>query len=190
MRLTRLCISLAQLFFGNAQSLRNYVASLFEDDILLADLAIIEATPPKPRYRILDFALVTGMDASSLDQMKEILAICRLNMCNLFVSGLPRALRADWDFAEIQERDSSSRRFAFFPDLESTIGWAEDGLLSNVFHLEDKSRQEAQLRQRVRRNSMMDEGFAYALRKIDETVSAFVRAMYFRFDGDRITAFG
>jgi CRP-like cAMP-binding protein len=53
-------------------------------------------------------------------------------------------------------------------DLESALGKAEDSLLFNVFHLKDKDNEEAKARRRNRSLSNLEDGFLYALKKIDE----------------------
>lgn len=75
-------------------------------------------------------------------------------------------MRADLVYAGIKP-PPGSKRFAFSKDLESALAKAEDGLVSDLFHLEERDKLESTRRTRMRSESNVDAGFVYALRKID-----------------------
>lgn len=55
------------LFFGNAQSVLQYVITMFEENDADHDMAMAASgqrppSSPMPRYVVLDFTIVTGMD--------------------------------------------------------------------------------------------------------------------------------
>lgn len=116
---------------------------------------------------VLDFGLVSGMDTSAIDNVNEILEICKANKCKLFLAGLSPGLRSDMAYAGIKKQAGSSL-LTFMTDLETALARAEDGLLSTVFHLEEKTEAETSTRGHRRRESQVEDGFAYALKKIDE----------------------
>jgi hypothetical protein len=59
------------------------------------------------------------------------------------------------------------RRFSYTPDLESALAKAEDSLVTTVYHLEEKVEMETSVRKRQRSVSSVEDGFLYALQKID-----------------------
>jgi SulP family sulfate permease len=152
------------LFFGNAQSLLSYVSTMF-DESKRGDPLI--PLPPAPLYIIMDFAIVSGMDTSAVDLLRETITLCKNNRCRLFLSGMSPTLRSNLVYAGIKP---DGKTFSFQPDLESSIGKAEDGLLTNVFHVVRQDEQDAGERRRARAESIVDNGFLYALKKIDEQV--------------------
>ena len=123
--------------------------------------------PPTPLYIIMDFAIVSGMDTSAVDLLRETITLCKNNRCQLFLSGMSPTLRSNLVYAGIKP---DGKTFSFQPDLETSIGKAEDGLLTNVFHLVKQDEQDAGVRRRARAVSVVDNGFLYALKKIDEQV--------------------
>lgn len=113
---------------------------------------------------VIDLTLVNGMDTSAIDLFGEILAMCNDHNCSLFLAGLNPDLKAELQYAKVIGIDSSVHLTS---DLESALARAEDNLLSNIFRLEAKN--EAESRKRGRSLSIaQDDGFLYALRKIDE----------------------
>lgn len=151
------------LFFGNAQSLLSYVTTMF-DESNGTDLIPL---PPTPLYIIMDFTIVTGMDTSAVDLLRETITLCKSNRCQLFLSGMSPTLRSNLVYAGIKP---DGKTFFFQPDLETSIGKAEDGLLTKVFHVVQQDEQDAGVRRRARAMSIFDNGFLYALKKIDEQV--------------------
>jgi hypothetical protein len=63
--------------------------------------------------------------------------------------------------------EPGSRGFSYTPDLESALAKAEDSLIKTIFHLEEKDEMETSVRKRHRSVSHVDDGFLYALQKID-----------------------
>lgn len=152
------------LFFGNAQSVLMYIMTMFEDEPETTPDAQL---PPKPKYLVVDFTLVTGMDISAVDTMREIVQVCKDNRCKLFIAGLNHGLKAMLLYAGVKPAPGA-KRWSYVFDLESALAKAEDGLISDVFRLEEKDEAETGERRRVRSQSLLEDGFIYALRKIDE----------------------
>lgn len=55
------------LFFGNACSILDYVATMFEEVDKTQSERLDFALPPLPRVLVLDLSLVTGMDTSTTE---------------------------------------------------------------------------------------------------------------------------
>lgn len=158
------------LFFGNAQSLLSYITTMFdvsdEEASQYQDLAI--PLPPSPLYIIIDVTIVSGMDTSAVDLLREIVTLCRSNHCRLFISGMSHTLRSNLVYGGIKPDGTT---FYFQPDLETALGKAEDGILDSVFHVVEQTEHDVGLRRRKRALSDADTGFRFALDKIDEHVS-------------------
>ena len=152
------------LFFGNAQSVLMYIMTMFEDEPATTPDAQV---PPKPKYLVVDFTLVTGMDVSAVDTMREIVQVCKENRCKLFIAGLSHDLKAMLMYAGVKP-EPGAKRWSYVFDLESALAKAEDGLISDVFHLEEKDEAETVERRRARSHALVEDGFIYALAKIDE----------------------
>jgi CRP-like cAMP-binding protein len=152
------------LFFGNAQSVLMYIMTMFEDE---PAKNLDAQLPPKPKYLVVDFTTLPGMDVSAVDTMREILQLCKDNRCKLYIAGLSHDLKAMLLYAGVKP-EPGAKRWSYVFDLESALAKAEDGLISDVFHLEEKDEAETGERRRVRSQSLVDDGFIYALQKIDE----------------------
>jgi len=152
------------LFFGNGQSLLTYITTMFEDDDGDEPLSAIVPLPPKPKYLVIDFCLVSGMDTSAVDIIQEIVALCtETNHCQLFLAGLNPTLKSTLIFSGL--RGNQRQGWMYTMDMETALAKAEDGLLSSEFRLEELDQEET----RKRSNSMRpSDGFLYALKKIDE----------------------
>jgi CRP-like cAMP-binding protein len=111
--------------------------------------------------------MVSGMDTSAMDLFKDILALCKDHRCSFLLSGLQSDLKANLIFAGIKPTPGATR-FRFSADLETALAQAEDGLLSSRFRWEEKDMEESQRRRRERIESTVEDGFLYALKKIDE----------------------
>lgn len=150
------------LFFGNGQSLLTYITTMFEDDpIETTNLGI--AIPPKPKCLILDFTLVSGMDTSAVDIIQEIVKLCcETNHARLYLSGLKSSLKSKLIYAGLKV-STRRRRWMYTQDMETALAKSEDALLSTEFHWFERDQEES----RLRSNSIQD-GFLYALEKIDE----------------------
>lgn len=148
------------LFFGNASSILAYISSMFEHSDEDADDRNL---PPLPKYVVLDMALVTGIDTSTVDVISDILNLCSKHDCKLFLSGMSVSLRSVLAFAGVKPLggERSARKLRFFNSLDTAIGKAEDNLLN--FQSQAKA-------QSVRRLMALGEesGFQLALRKVDE----------------------
>lgn len=147
------------LFFGNANSLLHYVNTMFEELPSEKDLEF--PLPPFPKYSIFDLTLVTGMDTSAVDVFGEIITVCKNNNCQVYISGITPHLKSVLSFGGVKPSLCPGLRFV--PDLEAALGKAEDGLLKFVYKVEDQER----ARMKIRRMSVDDDGFAYALQQID-----------------------
>lgn len=157
------------LFFGNAQSLLSYVSTMFQEPVeerSQEEERTQSVTAPKPLYLVMDCTIVTGMDTSAVDLMREIAALCTANNCSLYLVGLSRDLRRTLEFGGVD----ASRSLSYQPDLESALSKAEDRLLKHVLHIEELDVQQANSRRRARTLSNVEDGFMYALSRIDEQV--------------------
>ena len=116
----------------------------------------------------MDMTLVSGMDISAIDLLREIVTLCKGHRCRLFISGMSHNLRLNLIFAGVKPDGTA---FYFQPDLETALGKAEDGILDSVFHVVEQTEHDVGLRRRERALSNADNGFRFALDKIDEHVS-------------------
>lgn len=108
------------------------------------------------------------MDTSAVDLFREIVALCNDHHCKLFLSGVNPNLRSVLIYAGIKR---TNRTTIYLADLETALGKAEDELLSDVLHVEEKEIEESQRRGRSRSMSdalKAEDGFVYALSKIEE----------------------
>jgi hypothetical protein len=154
------------LFFGNSQSANAYITTMFEEPVLSPQPGPLEyPIPPIPKYLIVDFTLVSGMDTSAIDTFREIADMCRDRDCRLYLAGLTSNLKSMMLYAGL--KPEPMRRFSYTPDLESALAKAEDSLVTTVFHLEEKVEMETSVRKRQRNVSNVEDGFLYALQKID-----------------------
>ena len=119
------------LFFGNANSVLNYVTTMFEEP----ESECLFPLPPIPRYLIIDMTLVTGVDQSVSDIINEIGQLCKREDCVLYICGLGHNLKSKL----VPNGPKSSRlKFRFLPDLEIALGRAENGLLKSVLRVEEQ----------------------------------------------------
>lgn len=153
------------LFFGNCQSVQRYVSTMFMED---SDVAVY--LPPIPKHLIIDFTLLTGMDISAVDLFNEVIAMCQQYKCQLYLAGVSSIIKETLSYAGI--KPSLERRFNWALDLESALAKAEDRLIGQGFRIEEKDELESSNRRQKRSESLDirhgDDGFLYALRKIDE----------------------
>jgi hypothetical protein len=153
------------LFFGNASAVYGYISEMFQrsekddknEDYLLAR---------KPKYLVVDVALVTGMDTSTVDIFNEIRNLCSSNHCKLFVTGCSARLRGVLELGGFKPEtlERSKRKLRFFASLDAALGKAEDLLLDSEYDGKEISSTD----RRVRLLSEGDFGFRTALRHIDE----------------------
>ena len=169
------------LFFGNSSSILAYMTTMFEepeaddnDDDGEFEL------PPKPKFVILDFMLVTGMDTSTVDVVAGILQLCKSHNCKVFLTGLSPRMRMTLALGGVKPEtgERSKRNVRFFPDLDSALGKAEDMLLrdTNIYKPDilDESR-----RRLVSDGDVCNSGFGFALRHIDEQVCGRTRFAFY-----------
>lgn len=169
--LIQLLVLQSYIFFGNANSCLSYVNSMFDDpaEAIMKNLQF--PLPPLPKYVIIDMTLVVGMDTSSVEVFGEIIQLCHKNMCRVFLTGCHKSLKEILSLGGVKpstDSKSANSILSFPSDIESALCKAEDYLLKNVSHLEEKERRVS----RIRKNSSACDGFQYALMKIDEQVSA------------------
>jgi len=184
------------LFFGNAQSIWTYTTTMFDDDEddseellppvpaylstyfvdLLANctLCVDRSAIGTDRhllclhnYAVVDFTMVGGIDTTAVDIFRDVIELCKENHCRLFVAGLAPKVKSDFFYAGLKP-GTGPWGFVYAADLESALARAEDGLLSNVYHLEQRDELEASNRRRERNESDAEDGFLYSLKKIDE----------------------
>jgi MFS superfamily sulfate permease-like transporter len=156
------------LFFGNASSILTYITSMFERNVNSNEGVDIDL-PPIPKFVILDFTLVTGMDTSTVDVVEGIISVCHGHSCKVFLTGLLPRIRKILSLGGVkpETRERSKRKLRFFPDLDAAIGKAEDMLLESE---SNHSKPEVSDGNRRRLYSEGDNGFCFALRHIDEQV--------------------
>lgn len=152
------------LFFGNASSMLEHVASVFEETgVDGSDCQLL----PLPKFVVIDMALVTGMDTSSVDVISDVVNLCDRNDCKVFLSGMSANLRSVLAHAGVKplSGERSKRKLRFFNSLDAAIGKAEDMLL-------DMQEQEKPPSSRRKPSSLgalgEESGFHVALRYIDE----------------------
>eukprot|EP00521_Asterionellopsis_glacialis_P011202 CAMPEP_0195293998 /NCGR_PEP_ID=MMETSP0707-20130614/13943_1 /TAXON_ID=33640 /ORGANISM="Asterionellopsis glacialis, Strain CCMP134" /LENGTH=932 /DNA_ID=CAMNT_0040354855 /DNA_START=29 /DNA_END=2824 /DNA_ORIENTATION=- len=160
--LIQICILQGYVFFGNAQSVLSYITTMFDEQ---EDYVSEFPLPPLPKFLIIDFTIVAGLDTSAIDLIREIITICRGHRCRLFLTGLEQDLKASLAYSGIKP----SSTLQFIADVELALGRAEDGLLTEVCKIEEQAEHDAKVRLRSR--SYGDDGFRFALRMIDQTHS-------------------
>jgi hypothetical protein len=161
------------LFFGNASSILAYITTMFveresessDDDEFGYDL------PPMPKIVILDFMLVTGMDTSTVDVISGVIKECQSHDCKVFLAGLSPRMRTTLSLGGVKPEtgERSKRKIRFFPDLDSAMGKAEDMLLSDSDMYKPDILGENR-RRLISDGDVVNSGFGFALRHIDEQV--------------------
>jgi MFS superfamily sulfate permease-like transporter/CRP-like cAMP-binding protein len=160
------------LFFGNASSILAYITTMFEEPEAEAsfhdDDADYELTP-MPKFVIVDFTLVTGMDTSAVDVIAGIIQVCKSHGCKLFLAGLSQRMRLTLSLGNVKPEtgERSQRQIRFFPDLDSALGKAEDMLLrdSPIYQSDNNGGSRRRL---LSEGDANRSGFGFALRHIDE----------------------
>jgi MFS superfamily sulfate permease-like transporter len=157
------------LFFGNASSILTYITTMFESHLDLNEDVNFDLPPRTPKFIIIDFTLVTGMDTSTVDVVAGIISVCHSHDCKVFLTGLLPRMHTILSFGGVKPEtgERSQRKLRFFPDLDAAIGKAEDMLLDTI---SNHSKPEVLEGNRRRLISEGDNGFRFALRHIDEQV--------------------
>jgi len=155
------------LFFGNASSILNYIATMFEEVDEKNSINLNFSIAPLPRVLVIDFSLITGMDTSTVDIFNGIKELCNNNECKLFLSGLPSRMRQSLALGGVKPDSSKEvvkRMVRFFPDLESALGKAEDALVRTGMN--NGPNDDYDYYTSEPKNG--DSGFVHALKKVDE----------------------
>jgi hypothetical protein len=139
----------------------NYIATMFEEVDEAESLRLDFSLPPVPKVLILDLSLITGMDTSTVDIFADIKELCKNNECRLYLAGLSPRMRKGFALGGIKpDTGIRSMRFVrFFPDLDTTLGVAEDFLIQNEMET---------IISENHPQSLGDGGFQHALKQIDE----------------------
>mmetsp|Transcript_48922 Transcript_48922/g.118444 ORF Transcript_48922/g.118444 Transcript_48922/m.118444 type:complete len:912 (+) Transcript_48922:2-2737(+) len=176
------------LFFGNATSLQQYIATMFDEsfDVTFETQRLNFEIPPVPRVLVIDLSLVTGMDISTVDCFDSIKQLCKAHRCKLHLCGLSprikktlrlggvvpdkRRRRGRRGTSRSREDVDEERVLLFFQDLDSGLGKAEDYLIECEMTTSDEI-EELTAMTSGRVTSLCgttSTGFDKALRKIDE----------------------
>lgn len=117
------------LFFGNANTLSEYVHGLFGHHASspLHTMAAASSTPTI-KYLILDFTLVVGLDSSAADRLTKIKFVCDVHQCKLVFAAVPSIYQRFADHLSTVCTDRSL--FFLAPDLNAALEWCEDSLLT------------------------------------------------------------
>jgi MFS superfamily sulfate permease-like transporter len=166
------------LFFGNATTVYTYICHVFENAENNTD-SNTSSEDRTPKFVVLDLALVTGMDTSTVDVFSDIKNLCASHKCKLFMAGMSPNLRSVLALGGIKPTTGvrSKRHLRFFASLDDALGKAEDMLLESDFHGIDTS---AAMLNSTRRLMGADPGFRIAMRHIDEQVSTANKALVVR----------
>jgi hypothetical protein len=148
------------LFFGNASSILNYIATMFDEEVPPEDGLQDYILPPIPKVLVLDLGLINGMDTSTVDIFAEIKELCKKHKCKLYLCSLSSRMKKGLALGGIKpERGNRAARIVrFFPDLDTALGKAED------FLLESEVPEEPDV---YRPTTDGLDGFRYALQQID-----------------------
>uniref|UniRef100_K3XAZ1 STAS domain-containing protein n=1 Tax=Globisporangium ultimum (strain ATCC 200006 / CBS 805.95 / DAOM BR144) TaxID=431595 RepID=K3XAZ1_GLOUD len=104
------------LFFGNVNTLSEYVRDLFEN--------------PKAgeiRTLVLDFTLVVGLDSSAADRLTKIKNVCDLHRCRVVFAAVPPVYTKFT--THLIEVFGDGDRFHVAPNLNAALEWCENGIL-------------------------------------------------------------
>ena len=157
------------MFFGNAYSCLTYIQSMFDEPID-SDLEYDFELPPIPKFIIIDFTLVSGMDASAVDVFADIIALSKEHSCKVFLCGLRSDFKSILSCGGVKpsrKKNSMYYMLSFHIDMDTALRRAEDALLVTVMKDEEKE-------MRRRANSIkisIQDGFMNALTLIDFQVS-------------------
>ena len=149
------------LFFGNANSILNYISTMFEDVDFAESRRLDFPLPPKPKVLVIDLSLITGMDTSTVDSFVDIKQLCGGNHCKLYLCGLSPRMRKGLALGGVKPTSGprSKSVVRFFSDLDTALGNAEDILIQ--LEMTAVAGQQSQL-------TKDSNGFRHALKQIDE----------------------
>lgn len=144
------------LFFGNANSVKNFVSQMFQKNL---------ENNHFPKYVIIDLSLVTGMDTSAVETFSDIITLCHGNKCQVFLAGLSRSLTYTMKYGGVKPSSDKMSKYSILrlpPTMESALMKAEDGLLK--FVLKNEEREMRHVHERIKSEN---DGFLHALTLID-----------------------
>jgi sulfate permease, SulP family len=104
------------IFFGTAHKLYNQIRSR------TADLTL-----PTPRWILVDFAEVSGLDSTGLLSFNKLLQLAQDKKFTLVLTGLNRRVSDQFIHGGI---DPKSGAVIFFPDIDHGYEWCENQILS------------------------------------------------------------
>ncbi len=111
------------IFFGSTQSMLDFVHKRLHDP----------AYHP-PRYLLLDFRQVTGMDGSAIMSFVKLRTLTLEHPISIIFTNLPPEYQSQLD-SELRIY-SQDIHWRFFRDLDHAVEWCEDQLLTEVLHTE------------------------------------------------------
>ena len=91
--------------------------SMFEEP---EDVPFDFPLPPIPKFIVLDFAIVTGIDTSTVDVFSEIIEMCNSNGCTVYMSGLSPTIKSVLAFGGVTR--STKKKLVFFLNMELALG--------------------------------------------------------------------
>lgn len=126
------------LFFGNACTILDYVATMFEEVDQTLSQKLDFAIAPFPKILVLDLSLVSGMDTSTIDIFGEMYEFCKNNECKLFFCGLSARMRKGLELGGVKPDTGprSQSNVRFFADLDTALGRAEDSLIQSEMKMD------------------------------------------------------
>lgn len=109
------------LFFGNANTLSEYVRELFDLD------HHSPTTETKIRTLVLDFTLVVGLDSSAADRLTKIKSVCDQHACRVVFAAIPAAYAKFASHLSAIFGDETT--FHVAKDLNAALEWTENQIL-------------------------------------------------------------
>jgi len=104
------------LFFGSAHRLVERVRARIDSPTL-----------PRPRFIVLDFRLVTGVDSSALFAFSRLLQLAHSQRVTVVVTHLSDKMRVVWQREFLQDDDNSTHRI--FTTLDQGLAWCEEQII-------------------------------------------------------------
>ncbi len=151
------------LFFGNANSVKNYVTTMFQKQNKSVDYNPLSV---HPKYVVIEMSLVSGMDTSAVEIFSDIVTLCYGKKSQVFFAGLSPRMTYTLKQGGVKPSSDKQSKFSilrFPPTMESALMKAEDGLLKFVLKSEER---EIRLMNNTTMNSEKN-GFLRALELID-----------------------
>lgn len=112
------------LFFGNVNTLSEYVRALFDQQ---HDHYARSQATQQIRTLVLDFTLVVGLDSSAADRLTKIKGVCDQHACRVVFAAIPTA------YAKFASHLSAifgdGAMFHVAKDLDAALEWTENQIL-------------------------------------------------------------